>query len=150
MDTALDNGDYRGYTTAPHFYHQPFPLPDSPTYAGNYQNYQPPHSRRVQQYRPPQYGRYLMGGQEPPEPIETDTTAGPSQPSNEERLEAARRQSHENCREYDILKAQMEAAQAKMMTHDVTWDFAQPPDTKGKEPDRGRPPVLNYRRPLYD
>ncbi|SJL17084.1 uncharacterized protein ARMOST_20626 [Armillaria ostoyae] len=150
LDTALDYGDYRGYTSAPHFYHQPFPLPDSPSYAQPPRHFQPPHPRRVQQYRPPQYRQYLMGGQDPPEPIVTDQTAGPSQPSNEERLEAARRQSHENRQEYDILKAQMEAAQAKMMTHDVTWDFAQPPDSKGKEPDRGRPVVPNYRRPLYD
>ncbi|SJL06535.1 uncharacterized protein ARMOST_09876 [Armillaria ostoyae] len=159
-DTALDyqgytphpadDRDYRGYTSAPDFYHHPFPLPDSPTYAGTYQRQQPPHPRRVQQYRPPQYGQYLMGGQDPPEPIATDQTAGPSQPSNEERLEAARQQSEANRREYDVLKAQMEAAQAKMMTHDVTWDFAQPPDSKGKEPDRGRPVVPNYRRPLYD
>ncbi|SJL16416.1 uncharacterized protein ARMOST_19940 [Armillaria ostoyae] len=151
MDTALDYGDYRGYTSAPHFYHQPFPLPDSPTYAGEYQTYQPIHPRRVQQYRPPQYSNRPFAGQDPPEPIATDSTAGPSQPSNEERLEAARRQSESNRREYDLLKAQMEVAQAKMMTHDVTWDFAQPPDAnKGKEPDRGRPPVPNYRRPLYD
>ncbi|SJL09567.1 uncharacterized protein ARMOST_12947 [Armillaria ostoyae] len=129
MDTALYDGDYRGYTTAPHFYHQPFPLPDSPTYAGEYQTPQPPHPRH------------------PPEPVEP--TAGPSQPSNEERLEAAHRQSETNRREYNVLKAQMEAAQAKMMMHDVTWDFMQPPD-KGKEPDRGRPVIPNYRRPLYD
>ncbi|SJL14064.1 uncharacterized protein ARMOST_17517 [Armillaria ostoyae] len=142
-----DDRDYWGYTTAPDFYHQPFPLPDSPTYAGEYR---PPHPSRVQQYRPPQYRQYLMGGQEPPEPIVTDSTAGPSQPSNEERLEAARRQSESNRREYDVLKAQMEAAQTKMMTHDVTWDFTQPPDSKGKEPDRGQPVVPNYQRPLYD
>ncbi|SJL01314.1 uncharacterized protein ARMOST_04634 [Armillaria ostoyae] len=91
-----------------------------------------------------------MGGQGP----DDDQTGGstqPPQPSNAERLEAARQQSLANRREYDILKAQMEAAQAKMMTHDVTWDFAQPPSTdKGKEPDRGRLPAPNYRRPLYD
>ncbi|SJL18642.1 uncharacterized protein ARMOST_22239 [Armillaria ostoyae] len=144
----VDDRDYRGYTAPPDFYHNPFPLPDSP-YANNYA-YQPIHPRRVQQYRPPQYGQYLMGGQDPPEPIVTDQTAGPSQPSNEERIATARQQSEANRREYEVLKAQLEAAQAKMMTHDVTWDFAQPPDTKGKEPDRGRPIVPNYRRPLYD
>ncbi|SJL16884.1 uncharacterized protein ARMOST_20414 [Armillaria ostoyae] len=149
--TPIDDRDYRGYTSAPDFYHQPFPLPDSPNYAGEYQTYQPIHPRRVQQYRPPQYASHLFAGQDPPEPIATDPTPGPSQPSNEERLEAARQQSEANRREYDILKAQMEAAQAKMMTHDVTWDFAQPPDSrKEKEPDRGRLPIPNYRRPLYD
>ncbi|SJL16488.1 uncharacterized protein ARMOST_20014 [Armillaria ostoyae] len=163
MDTALDpgdyrdytpapfdQGDYRGYTSAPHFYHQPFPLPDSPTYAAPH-NYQPPHPRRVQQYRPPQYGTYIMGTQGDDQVPEGSTApTSPSQPSNEERLDAARRQSETNRREYDLLKAQMEAAQAKMMTHDITWDFAQPPDTKGKEPDRGRHLVPNYQRPLYD
>ncbi|SJL05427.1 uncharacterized protein ARMOST_08794 [Armillaria ostoyae] len=152
MDTALDYGDYRGYTSAPHFYHQPFPLPDSPNYG--YQNYPPPppHSLRVQQYRPRQHGRYLQGGQGPEDPTPEGSAmpTDPSQPTNAERLEAARQQSLANRHEYDILKAQMEAAQAKMMTHDVTWDFAQPPDSKGKEPDRGRPIVPNYRRPLYD
>ncbi|SJL01315.1 uncharacterized protein ARMOST_04635 [Armillaria ostoyae] len=47
--TPLNQGDYRGYTSAPHFYQQPFPLPDSPTYAAP--NYPPPtHPRRIQQY----------------------------------------------------------------------------------------------------
>ncbi|SJL06853.1 uncharacterized protein ARMOST_10195 [Armillaria ostoyae] len=117
---------------------------------GEYQTYppQPPHPQRVQQYRPPQYGQYQMGGQGPDDP--EPTAGGSTQPSNEERIAAARQQSETNRREYDILKAQMEAAQAKMMTHDVTWDFTQPPDPKGKEPDRGRPAVPNYRRPLYD
>ncbi|SJK98935.1 uncharacterized protein ARMOST_02213 [Armillaria ostoyae] len=149
VSTALEYGDYRGYTTAPHFYHQPFPLPDSPTYTGNYQ---PPHPRRIQQYRPPRLGRYQMGAQGPddPEPGSSTAPTQPAQPSNEERIAAARHQSETNRREYDVLKAQLEAAQAKMMTHDVTWDFAQPPDSKGKEPDRGRPVVPNYRCPLYD
>ncbi|SJL16886.1 uncharacterized protein ARMOST_20416 [Armillaria ostoyae] len=154
MDTALDYGDYRGYTSAPHFYHQPFPLPDSPTYANPFQSRPPPtQSRRIQQYRPPQYGQYQMGGQGPEDPIPGGSAmpTDPAQPTNAERLEAARQQSLANRREYDLLKAQMEAAQAKMMTHDVTWDFSQPPDpSKGKEPDRGRPDVPNYRRPLYD
>ncbi|SJL14659.1 uncharacterized protein ARMOST_18124 [Armillaria ostoyae] len=148
--TTLDYGDYRGYTTAPHFYHQPFPLPDSPTYtAPNYPP--PPHPRRVQQYRAPQYNPYLMSGQGPDDPVPGGSAmpTDPPQPSNAERLEAARQQSLANRHEYDILKAQMEAAQAKMMTHDVTWDFAQPPDSKGKEPDRGRPNIPNHRRPLY-
>ncbi|SJL15524.1 uncharacterized protein ARMOST_19024 [Armillaria ostoyae] len=152
METALDYGDYRGYTSAPHFYQQPFPLPDSPTYAAPNYPPPPPHPRRVQQFRTPQYGSYAYGGQGPddPEPGGSAMPTDPPQPSNAERLEAARQQSLSNCREYDILKAQTEAAQAKMMTHDVTWDFAQPPDSKGKEPDRGRPVVPNYRHPLYD
>ncbi|SJL15225.1 uncharacterized protein ARMOST_18711 [Armillaria ostoyae] len=148
-----DDRDYRGYTGVPDFYHQPFPLPDSPNYSGDYPRYPPPppHPFRVQQYQPPRYGRNQFGGQGPDDPVPgTSTNPEPTQPSNEERLEAAHQQSHANRREYDVLKAQMEAAQAKMMTHDVTWDFAQPPDPKGKEPERGRPPVPNYRRPLYD
>ncbi|SJL15452.1 uncharacterized protein ARMOST_18950 [Armillaria ostoyae] len=151
MDTALDydDRDYRGYTSAPDFYHHPFPLPDLPTY--NYQTYPlpPPHSLRIQQYRPPQYGQYRMGAQGPDDP-EPGSSTNPAQPSNEERLETARQQSAANRQEYDILKAQLEAAQTKMTTHDVTWDFAQPPNPKGKEPDRGRPSVPNYRRPLYN
>ncbi|SJK96774.1 uncharacterized protein ARMOST_00020 [Armillaria ostoyae] len=152
LNTALDHGNYRGYTSAPHFYQQPFPLPDSPSYDNFYQPRPPPHPRRTQQYRPPQYGNRIWGGQGPDEPVPgaSSIPTDPPQPSNEERLEAARRQSESNHREYDILKAQMEAAQAKMMTHDVTWDFAQAPNSKGKEPDRGRPPAPNYRRPLYD
>ncbi|SJL17461.1 uncharacterized protein ARMOST_21012 [Armillaria ostoyae] len=152
MNTALDydDRDYRGYTSAPDFYHQPFPLPDSPGYMSEYQNYPPPppHPQQVQQYRPPRYGQYRMGAQGPDDP--EPTAGGSAQPSNEERIAAARRESETNRREYDLLKAQLEAAQTKMMTHDVTWDFAQPPDSKGKEPDRGRPVVPNYRRPLYD
>ncbi|SJK98948.1 uncharacterized protein ARMOST_02226 [Armillaria ostoyae] len=154
MDTALDYGDYRGYTLAPDFYHQPFPLPDSPSYMGEYQTYPPPppHPQRVQQYRPPRLGQYRMGAQGPddPEPSSSTAPTNPAQPSNEERIAAAQQQSEANRREYDILKAQMEAAQTKMMTHDVTWDFSQPPDSRGKEPDRGRPVIPNYRRPLYD
>ncbi|SJL08497.1 uncharacterized protein ARMOST_11861 [Armillaria ostoyae] len=152
MGTTLDYGDYRGYTSAPHFYQQPFPLPDSPTYAALNYPPPPPHPRRVQQFRTPQYGSYVYGGQGPDDPEAGGSAmpTDPPQPSNAERLEAARQQSLSNRREFDLLKAQMEAAQAKMMTHDVTWDFAQPPDSKGKEPDRGRPAVPNYRRPLYD
>ncbi|SJL00988.1 uncharacterized protein ARMOST_04302 [Armillaria ostoyae] len=140
-ENPLDYGDYRGYTSAPHFYHQPFPLPDSPTYAGDHQEYPQPHARRIQQYRPPQYGQYQLGGQGPDDlsPEGSGTAIpDPSQPSNQERLDAARRQSETNRREYDVLKAQMEAAQAKMVTYDATWDFNQPPaPSKGKEPDRG-------------
>ncbi|SJL04343.1 uncharacterized protein ARMOST_07709 [Armillaria ostoyae] len=150
MNTALDYGDYRGYTSAPHFYHQPFPLPDSPTYAGN-RHYRSPahHAERVQGYRPPQYHTRSFAGQGPDDKPEGSNN--PLQPTKEERLEAARQQSESNRREYELLKAQMEAAQTKMMTHDVIYNFAQPPDTtKGKEPDRGRPLVPNYRRPLYD
>ncbi|SJL10435.1 uncharacterized protein ARMOST_13821 [Armillaria ostoyae] len=152
FDTYQDDRDYRGYTTAPHFYRNPFPLPDSPTYLAPNHPPPPPHPRWIQQFRPPQYGSYAYGGQGPddPEPGGSAMPTDPPQPSNTERLEAARQQSLANRREYDVLKAQMEAAQAKMMTHDVTWDFAQPPDSKGKEPDRGRPLVPNYRRPLYD
>ncbi|SJL18812.1 uncharacterized protein ARMOST_22413 [Armillaria ostoyae] len=152
-EDALEYGDYRGYTSAPHFYHQPFPLPDSPTYAGDYQE-NPPHACRIQQYRPPQYGQYRLGGSGPDDPIPGESGDIPpetSQPSNQERLDAARRQSKTNRREYDVLKAQMEAAQAKMASYDATWDFNQPPaPSKGKELDRGRPPIPNYRRPLYD
>ncbi|SJL07262.1 uncharacterized protein ARMOST_10605 [Armillaria ostoyae] len=152
MNTALEYGDYRGYTSAPHFYRQPFPLPDSPTYAAPNYPPPPPHPQRVRQFRAPQYGSFAYGGQGPDdmEAGGSEMPTDPPQPSNAERLEAARQQSLANRREYDVLKAQMEAAQAKMMTHDVTWDFAQPPNSKGKEPDRGRPPVPNYRRPLYD
>ncbi|SJL10465.1 uncharacterized protein ARMOST_13851 [Armillaria ostoyae] len=155
--TSLEDGDYRGYTSAPHFYHQPFPLPDSPTYAGTYQTPPPHHPRRIQRYQPPQYGTYPFAGQDPPDDEQAGGSTNPPQPSNEERLEAARQQSEANRREYNLLKAQMEAAQAKMMTHDVTWDFSQPPDTKGKTPDtkgktpdRGRLQIPNYQRPLHD
>ncbi|SJL13288.1 uncharacterized protein ARMOST_16728 [Armillaria ostoyae] len=131
-DPTLDYGDYRGYTSAPHFYHQPFPLPDSPTY----------------------YGQYRLGGQGPDDPVpggSGDVPPDPPQPSNEERLDAACRQSETNRREYNVLKAQMEAAQAKMASYDATWDFNQPPaPSKGKEPDRGRPLIPNYQRPLYN
>ncbi|SJK99609.1 uncharacterized protein ARMOST_02917 [Armillaria ostoyae] len=144
------NDQNRSYT--------PVPLPDSPTprYAAPPYpppNYHPPHPRRIRQYRPPQYGQYPMGGAGPDDPVPDPSampTDPPRRPSNEERLEAARQQSEANRREYDVLKAQVEAAQAKMMTHDVTWDFAPPPNPKGKEPDRGRPPVPNPRRPLHE
>ncbi|SJL16394.1 uncharacterized protein ARMOST_19918 [Armillaria ostoyae] len=42
-----------------------------------------------------------------------------------------------------------------MTGHDMIWDFTQPPDNdndndKRKKPDRGRPKVPNYHRPLYE
>ncbi|SJL13785.1 uncharacterized protein ARMOST_17233 [Armillaria ostoyae] len=93
-DTALNYGDYRGYTSAPHFYYQPFPLPDSPTYAGQYQNHPPVqhHAQRIQGYRPPSYGTHLFAGQNsPPRPSgSNDPPTDPPRPSNEERLLQAR------------------------------------------------------------
>ncbi|SJL16284.1 uncharacterized protein ARMOST_19804 [Armillaria ostoyae] len=39
-----------------------------------------------------------------------------------------------------------------MTGHDMIWDLNQPSDNegKGKKPDRGRPPIPNYRRPLFE
>ncbi|SJL07264.1 uncharacterized protein ARMOST_10607 [Armillaria ostoyae] len=144
--TPLDNRDYRGYTTAPHFYQQPFPLPDSPTYAGEYQRYAPPppDPRRVQQYCPLQYGQYLMGGQNsPPRPGGSND---PPRPSNDERLQQAKEKLELQDRRLEELKRELADQQAERDAHAELHQF----DKKGKQPDRPAPHVPNYRRPLYD
>ncbi|SJL14416.1 uncharacterized protein ARMOST_17872 [Armillaria ostoyae] len=159
MDTALDYGDYRGYTptppddrdyrgytSAPHFYHQPFPLPDSPTHAGSYQNHpQHHHPRRLQQYRPPQYGRYLMGGQDPPDPVPGGSN-DPPQPSNEERMRQVQELLDLKDRRLAELRLELEQQQAERDTHAELNQLG----GKGKQPDKPNPHVPNYRRPLYD
>ncbi|SJL04138.1 uncharacterized protein ARMOST_07498 [Armillaria ostoyae] len=146
----LDNRDYRGYTSAPHFYHQPFPLPDSPTYAGKYQTQTPAahHPRRIQQYRPPSFGRYLMGGQNsPPRPGgSNDPPTDPPRLSNEERLQQAKEKLKLQDRRLAELKRELADQQAERDAHAELHQF----DKKGKRPDREPPHVSNYRRPLYD
>ncbi|SJL11306.1 uncharacterized protein ARMOST_14709 [Armillaria ostoyae] len=149
MNTALDQGDYRGYTSAPHFYHQPFPLPDSPTYAGNYPNHpQNHHPQRIQQYRPPQYGQYIMGGQDPPSSVAGGSTkpTDPPQPSNEERMQQARELLAIKDRCLAELRLELANQEAEREAH---ADLHRLSD-KGKKPDRPAPHVPNYRRPLYD
>ncbi|SJK97314.1 uncharacterized protein ARMOST_00566 [Armillaria ostoyae] len=147
--------DYGGYTPAPHqsFYTAPFPLPDSPNWEYQHPVPHQTHPCRIQRYRPPQYGTTPFAGQDPLDP--DDQQAGgsndPPQPTREEKLEKARLQSMINQNEYNLLKAQLEAAQDKMMGHNMIWDLNQPPnDNKGKKPERGRPFVPNYRRPLHE
>ncbi|SJL06745.1 uncharacterized protein ARMOST_10087 [Armillaria ostoyae] len=147
-------GEYQGYTPAPQqpFYTAPFPLPDSPNWEYRQPATFPTHLHHIQGYRPPQYGTHPFAGQDPPDPVNNQAGGlnDPLQPTREERLERARLQSQENRSEYDILKAQLEAAQDKMTRHDQTWDFNQPPDDdKGKKPECGHPLIPNYRRPLY-
>ncbi|SJL04352.1 uncharacterized protein ARMOST_07718 [Armillaria ostoyae] len=86
--------DYRGYTPAPtiSFYNAPFPLPNSPNW-----EYQPPtnyptHPRRLQGYKPPQYGTRPFAGQDPPNPDNNEQAGGsndPPQPTIEERTKKA-------------------------------------------------------------
>ncbi|SJK99385.1 uncharacterized protein ARMOST_02681 [Armillaria ostoyae] len=151
------SGDYRGYTPVPvtSFYNALFPLPDSPNWEYQHPTNYPLHPRRIQGYRPLQYGTHPFAGQDPPEPPDNEQAGGsnnPPQPTREEQLEKARLQSQVNRNEYDLLRRQMEAARDKMTRHDMIWDFAQPPDddNKGKKPEWGRPFVLNYRRPLHE
>ncbi|SJK99231.1 uncharacterized protein ARMOST_02522 [Armillaria ostoyae] len=137
MNTALDYGDYRGYTSAPHFYHQPFPLPDSPTY--QHPARPPPHPTPAASNSTdhPSSGITPGEGKDPTTPSPAHPTCQPT-PLNQAMRNDSRRPADSQKR------TAMEAAQAKMMTHDITWDFAQPPTAKGKEPDRGRPPIPNY------
>ncbi|PBK60937.1 hypothetical protein ARMSODRAFT_1026027 [Armillaria solidipes] len=136
-----DEGTFRGFNNydLPRY---PFPLPDSPN-----QQYQPntpyaPHPQRIQKYRLPQYSTYPLGGQDPPDdpPIDVDERQEggsnnlPPVPSKEERLQAARLKD-------------------RKAGHNMIWNLNQTDpddDDKGKKPERGRPYVSNYRRPLHE
>ncbi|SJL04856.1 uncharacterized protein ARMOST_08227 [Armillaria ostoyae] len=144
-------GDYRGYTTAPHFYHQPFPLPDSPTYNA-------PHPRRVQQYHPPQYGQYIMGGQDPPKPVpggSNDPPVDPIPPNPAERLQEAKDLADQKAERIQQMREALAAEEQAHDDHVQYWNLPNQNQRKGKEPERGRPgappaPNPNWRRPLHE
>ncbi|SJL02939.1 uncharacterized protein ARMOST_06280 [Armillaria ostoyae] len=161
-DTALGYGDYRGYTSAPHFYHQPFLLSDSPTYAGNYQNHQTHHPRRTQQYRPPQYGRFIMGAQDPPDPVPSRSNDIPEDPPVDppiltpaERLQRAKDLADQKAERIQQMREALEAEEQAHDDHVQYWNLPNQNQRKGKEPDRRRhsappPPDLNWHRPLHE
>ncbi|SJK99898.1 uncharacterized protein ARMOST_03209 [Armillaria ostoyae] len=103
-------GDNGGYTPALHqpFYTAPFPLPDSPNWEYQRPTSFPIHPRRIQGYRPHQYGTHPFAGQGLPELTDNNEQEGgsndPPQPTNEERLEKARYQSQVNCDAYNLLR----------------------------------------------
>ncbi|SJL18325.1 uncharacterized protein ARMOST_21911 [Armillaria ostoyae] len=140
---SLEHGDYRGYTSAPHFYHQPFPLPDSPTYAGMHYDHLQHHPQRIQGYRPPSYGRYPFAGQNsPPRPGgSNDPPVEPPQPSNEERLQQAKEKLELQDRRLAELKRELADQQAERDAHAELHQF----DRKGKQPDRPGPVIPNWR-----
>ncbi|SJL13393.1 uncharacterized protein ARMOST_16836 [Armillaria ostoyae] len=134
----------------------PFMLPDSPNWEYQHPRQQRHHPRCIQGYRPAQYRIHPFTGQDPPDPpIDNEQVGGsndPPHPSREECLKQACLQSQTNRNEYNLLKAQLQAAQDKMTGHDMIWDLNQPPNNrdKGKKPERGRPFIPNYRRPLHE
>ncbi|PBK66202.1 hypothetical protein ARMSODRAFT_1021792 [Armillaria solidipes] len=123
----------------------PFPLPDEPL--------QPPHPRRVQKYRPPQYGTHPFVGQNSPINDEQPDQGGsnqPPEPTKEERLTAAKERSEEKQRAAEDLRRRYEATLEASKGHDMIWNFDRPDNKgKGKDPDRGRPPVPEWHKPLY-
>ncbi|PBK72205.1 hypothetical protein ARMSODRAFT_1016175 [Armillaria solidipes] len=77
----------------------PFPLPDS-SFAPYPYPPRIPHPRRIDQYRPPQYGTRPFAGQDPPNPPDNEQpeqggSNQPPAPTNEERLAAAKQRSAE-------------------------------------------------------
>ncbi|SJL17378.1 uncharacterized protein ARMOST_20928 [Armillaria ostoyae] len=128
------------------------PLPDSPNQS---HHASAPHPRRIQKYRLPQYGVYPMGGQEPPDtPVPENPDQGgsdqPPGPTREERLVAAKLCSIEKQQRAEDLRRQYEVALEESKGHDMIWNFNQIPDgDKGKAPNRGRPPIPEWTKPLH-
>ncbi|PBK76315.1 hypothetical protein ARMSODRAFT_969055 [Armillaria solidipes] len=131
----------------------PFPLPDSPNQHSYPNAPYAPHPRRVQKYRPPQYGTYPIAGQNSPTNDEQPEQGGsnqPPDPTREERLAAARQQSAEKRHAVEELCQQYEAALEASKGHDMIWNFDRPDEEgKGKAPERGRPPMPEWQKPLY-
>ncbi|SJL17567.1 uncharacterized protein ARMOST_21119 [Armillaria ostoyae] len=124
---------------APHFYHQPFPLPDSPTYAA-------PHPRRVQKYRPPQYGAQPFAGQNSPDRQPGGSNNIPIDPPPDPPIQRTPTEHLQDAKDLADCKAECirqmrQAIEDEEQAHDEHvryWNLLNQNQGKGKEPDRGR------------
>ncbi|SJL05369.1 uncharacterized protein ARMOST_08736 [Armillaria ostoyae] len=115
----------------------PFPLPDSPSGAAPTH---PPHSRRLQKYRPTQYSPWILSGQGP----DGEEEGGPSKPS-EEALTEEQRQAAEAAgkllNRIEELERELNDEEMRHRDHATKYGLPLRPSDKGKDPNRGRQPA---------
>ncbi|SJL16273.1 uncharacterized protein ARMOST_19793 [Armillaria ostoyae] len=111
----------------------PFPLPDSPGWTTQPHHH---HAQRLQGYHIPQYGRYPIAGQEPPDNEQAAGSSDPPKPSEEEEREASEAAGRLLHRIAELEK-ELNDEEMRHRDHATKWGLPLRPSNKGKEPDRG-------------